>query len=61
MLRFIYVFDERDRDKLLRLGYQLLQEDIIRDIYVFANQEMRDVQVFEHLALPCVETNTLTF
>lgn len=38
MEKFIYVFDETGRDKLLALHYRMLAGDSGRHIYVFLNE-----------------------
>lgn len=42
MNKFIYVFSQSDRDKLLSAGYVLLTEDLSAGVYVFINDGHRN-------------------
>lgn len=55
--RFIYVFSEDARDRLLRLGFQQLKDDVTSHTYVFAN----DKAMFAEMPDECVLSDTLTF
>jgi hypothetical protein len=58
MQKFIYVFDDKARDTLLGMGYELLKNDGNKKMYVFVNKEPSD------LRYACVEhalSDTLTF
>ena len=39
MKKFIYVFTENSRDRLLEKGYRMLQSDETNNIFIFANTE----------------------
>ena len=58
MTNFIYVFSVKDRDELIRMGYELLKEDAAKNIFVFINNGRQD---FDAKQLRFVASNTLTF
>ena len=58
MKDFIYVFDEKARDKLLAMGYALLKTDERNKVYVFKNS---DIQTFSTKDFSYITSNTLTF
>ena len=63
MQNFIYVFTEKDRDKLKLLGFSLLKEDAPNSMFVFASKTGGD---FSYESLDAVVdrycfSNTLTF
>lgn len=35
--KFVYVFSIKDRDALLKLGFEMLCEDNVRGVFVFQN------------------------
>lgn len=37
MEKFIYVFSDKDKDMLLAMGFELIQEDSNNGIYIFEN------------------------
>lgn len=54
----IYVFKEEDKEKLISLGYELLREDSVKHVYIFAvNQE----QKFNLEGIDFLYSNTLSF
>ncbi len=58
MSKFLYVFSEKERDSLLKLGYSLIKSDIKCGIFVFENQ---DKLSFDKKAIDAVPSDTLTF
>ncbi len=34
-MKFIYVFDSADKERLVNIGYKLLKEDSMNSIYIF--------------------------
>jgi hypothetical protein len=34
-MKFIYVFDSSDKERLVNIGYKLLKEDNVNSIYIF--------------------------
>lgn len=52
MEKFIYVFTENSRDRLLSKGYRLLKEDEANNIFIFANTDSMsfDLNGIIHLA-----------
>lgn len=58
MPSFVYVFNQADRDALLLMGYELLQSDIQKHMYVFANSERYDIT---YAKIQYVLSDTLTF
>lgn len=57
-MKFIYVFDEADKSKLLAAGFILLREDIDKSIFVFyANANM----AFAYADMSYVLSDTLSF
>ena len=58
MNKFIYVFAEEDRDKLMSLGYILIKADCRQDIYVFENKQ---TMTFDLNEMKFVYSNTITF
>lgn len=55
--RFIYVFSEDARERLLRLGFQQLKADPATHAYIFANDQAK----FTEMPDGCVLSDTLTF
>lgn len=57
---FIYVMDEESRDKLLKLGFELLKKHDGRSVWVFINKQELE---FDAIAedIDCVVTDILTF
>jgi len=58
MPKFIYVFNEEDRDVLKQNGYNLLKNDNEQDIYIFENKN--DI-CFAFGNMEYVLSDTLTF
>lgn len=58
MNKFLYVFSEKERDKLLELGYNLIKSDTECDIFVFENQ---DKLSFSQKTIKAAPSDTLTF
>lgn len=56
--KFIYVFDESSRDKLLSLNYNLLKSDEREGFYVFYNKQ---TQNFSKNDFYFVLSDTITF
>lgn len=57
-MNFVYVFSSEDRDKLCALGFSILKEDPVQDIYVFEN---RCTQTFASSDMQYVLSDKLTF
>jgi hypothetical protein len=57
MGKFIYIFSEEDRDRMINLGYQLLCEQPSRGIYVF----LFDQRLNFADGVKAVFTDTLSF
>ncbi|MBS4879571.1 MAG: hypothetical protein KH138_04575 [Firmicutes bacterium] len=57
-MKFIYVFGEDGKSKMLQLGYELVSSNKKNDVYVFLNQ---DRQNFENLDVKAVFSDMLTF
>lgn len=57
MSRFIYVFNERARNDLLKRGFTLLREDTMNKIWIFENKDPEAID-FE-LDYQCVLSNVL--
>lgn len=55
---FIYVTDKENRDKLIKLGYELLKGNDRIAIWVFKNKEGLQFDVQD---IKCVVSDTLTF
>lgn len=55
---FLYVMDTESRDKLLKLGFELLKENDKKTIWVFVNNKE---QTFDVVDVPCVVSDVLTF
>jgi len=58
-LRFIYVMNSKDKDKLEALGYNLLKADINNSIFVFENKMNLNFELDEEIQY--VLSDTLTF
>lgn len=58
MERFLYVFEEGARDKLLAEGFVLLKSDNKNDVYIFANKTDMN---FELVDITFVRSDVLTF
>lgn len=62
MEKFIYVFGEMERDKLLEAGYQMLKEDKTQSLFIFLNKNQLEFSADDILSdMTYVRTNTLTF
>lgn len=59
MKKFIYVFSDDDKTKLLSLGYVLMKKDERQNVYVFENRPT-DMN-FSDNGIKCVFSNMLTF
>lgn len=58
MSKFIYVFNQQDKDTLLSQGYNLLKADDTRDVYIF---ETKDDLRFDDYDVSAVFSDILTF
>jgi len=58
MKKFIYVFSEADRDRLLRAGYVLMKEDVQNATYVFCSDNRLSYALED---ISCVFSDTLSF
>ncbi len=58
MSKFLYVFSEKERDKLLKLGYSLIKSDTKCDIFVFGNEDKLN---FDKKTIEAIPSDTLTF
>lgn len=58
MEKFVYVFSEEARDKLLARGYKLVYSDEPNDTYAFENET--DLS-FSLSGISAIKTNTLLF
>lgn len=55
---FVYVFNTKARDSLLKAGYQLLKADLKNDIYIFENKE---IVTFDFSEIDFALSSILTF
>lgn len=60
MGRFLYVFSEDARDKLLSRKFEMIKEDKRNNIFIFLNQISDDL-AFSVNDISYIESNTLTF
>lgn len=60
MGRFLYVFSEDARDKLLSRKFEMIKEDKQNNIFIFLNQISNDL-AFSVNDISYIESNTLTF
>ena len=58
MSKFIYVFSEEDRDRLISQGYALIKSDVRQGTYVFEN---KDTMIFDLHSVKFVYSDTITF
>lgn len=58
MGKFIYVFSEEDRDKLIQNSYQLLKSDEKNGIYIFSNDGSFKFSKFD---LSYIMSDVMTF
>jgi len=58
MARFVYVFDEKGKDELIKRGYTLMQADEAAQKYVFS---IEGNEYFTLDNVEGVESNILTF
>lgn len=58
-MRFIYVMNSNDRDKLESLGYNLLKSDLNNSVFVFENKINLNFELDENIQY--VLSDTLTF
>ena len=58
MGKFIYVFDARDRDALLKLGYELMVTDDKKNMFIFKNNDVLKLNKSDIVA---VESDVLVF
>lgn len=56
--QFIYVFDAKDRDRLLNDGFMLLKSDDDGSLFIFAADDSED---YDFGDMSYVMSNTLTF
>jgi|GEM_PF-2458621 hypothetical protein len=63
MDKFVFVFDEQVRDKLLTLNYSLLQEQEVNNkrVYVFENKTGNDFSLCDFSKSDYILGNTLFF
>ncbi len=55
--RFIYVFSEESRDRLIKLGFQQIKSDSAHGTFIFANDQAKFAELPEEYVL----SDTLTF
>ena len=58
-MKFIYIFDNSDKERLVKSGYKLLKEDNINSIYVFESNT--ELSFTEQGVEKYVFSNVLTF
>lgn len=58
-MKFIYVFDSSDKERLVKSGYKLLKEDSTNSIYVFESNT--ELSFAEQGIEKYVFSNVLTF
>lgn len=58
-MKFIYVFDSSDKERLVKSGYKLLKEDNTNSIYVFESNT--ELSFAEQGIEKYVFSNVLTF
>lgn len=58
MGKFLYVFTQQDRDKLLLRNYVLLKSDKAKEIYIFENN---DELYFDEQDINAIPSDILTF
>lgn len=58
MGKFIYVFDVKDRDTLLKLGYELMVSDDKKNVFIFDNS---DILKFNRSDIVAAESDILVF
>ena len=58
-MKFIYVFDNSDKERLVKSGYKLLKEDNANSIYVFESNT--ELSFAEQGIEKYVFSNVLTF
>lgn len=58
MGKFIYVFDVKDRDTLLKLGYELMASDDKKNVFIFENS---DILKFNRSDIVAAESDILVF
>lgn len=62
MEKFIYVFSDKDKDMLLSMGFELIQEDSNNGIYIFENDLANVDLVFSEIEdLKYTLSDTLRF
>lgn len=57
---FLYVMDKESRDKLIKLGYELLKENDRGNIWIFTNNKNQTFDVVD-ADIPYVVSDTLIF
>ena len=55
--KFIYIFDEKSKDKLLSKGYELFSSDEKKHVYMFLNKEGME---FSDAGITYVISNQMT-
>lgn len=58
-MKFIYIFNNSDKERLVKSGYKLLKEDNINSIYVF--ESSTELSFAEQGVEKYVFSNVLTF
>lgn len=61
MDKFIYVFDIKDADILIKAGYSLLRRDEINNIYIFVNEDRVNFNFSENPDIKYTTNNILSF
>ena len=61
MDKFIYVFDIKDADILIKAGYSLLRRDEINNIYIFVNEDRVNFNFSENPDIKYTTNNVLSF
>ena len=61
MYKFIKVFSENDKEKMIHLGHELLSSDDKSHVYVFINDNRIQNEFQIDGAMELVMTDTLTF
>ncbi len=63
-MHFIYVMSEKDKDKMLSLGYALVREDTRNSMWVFQNKDTTTFACEDEISgagIKFVLSSTLTF
>ena len=63
-MRFVYVMSEKDKDKMLAMGYSFIKEDKRNNIWVFENKDVTTFASEDEIAnagIAFVLSDMLTF